>query len=65
MKDTIDKNTPLHLACDKGDIEIVKLLVENKANTKEKNGDDETPYEVAKIRGYRNIASFLSKRMKE
>ena len=65
VKDTIDKNTPLHLACDKGDIEIVKLLVENKANTKEKNGDDETPYEVAKIRGYRNIASFLSKKMKE
>lgn len=64
VKDTIDKNTPLHLACDKGDNEIVKILVENKADIKVKNGNGETPYDVAKIRGYKNIASFLSKNMK-
>jgi hypothetical protein len=65
VMDTIDKNTPLHLACDKGDNEIVKMLVENKADMKVKNGNGETPYDVAKIRGYKNIASFLSKHMKK
>ena len=41
------KNTPLHMACEKGHIEIVKLLVEAGSNVKAKNKFHKTPFDAS------------------
>jgi ankyrin repeat protein len=64
VKDNEEHNTPLHLACDLSDIEIVKLFIKKGANMTKKNKNNETPLDIAKKRGYKKIATFLSSKMK-
>tara|TARA_B110000259_G_scaffold130501_1_gene147250 strand:- start:1314 stop:2294 length:981 start_codon:yes stop_codon:yes gene_type:complete len=64
VRDTDEHNTPLHLACDSGDIEIVKLLIKKGANLSKKNKNNETPLDIARKRGYKQIATFLSRKLK-
>ena len=64
VEDNDEHNTPLHLACDLSDIEIVKLFIKKGANMTKKNKNNETPLDIAKKRGYKKIATFLSSKMK-
>ncbi len=41
-------NSPLHLACEDGNVEVARLLVEAKADTSMKNKEEKTPIELAK-----------------
>ena len=51
--------TPLHEAIKAGHIEIVELLIQNKANVKAKAFGDTTPLHVAMREGNKEIASLL------
>jgi len=51
--------TPLHLACDRGNLEVVQLLVDRGVDTSTKDSDDLTPYEIAKIAGHDDIVKYL------
>lgn len=64
VQDNIEHNTPLHLACDLSDIEIVKLFIKKGANMTKKNKNNETPLDIAKKRGYKKIAKLLLSKMK-
>lgn len=55
-----DINQPLHLACStKGNIEIVKLLVEKGAELEEKGKDDNTPLKYAVTSEDLEVVGFL------
>jgi ankyrin repeat protein len=64
VKDTVEYNTPLHLACDSNDIEVVKLLINNGAYRSSKNKYNETPLDIAKLKGHTEIAALLSPKAK-
>ncbi|MCK4935754.1 MAG: ankyrin repeat domain-containing protein [Elusimicrobiales bacterium] len=51
--------TPLHIACFKGHLEIVKLLLENGAAINAKDEKNPTPLHVASIQGHTKIAKLL------
>ena len=52
------KNTPLHIACEEGNPEVVKMLLNAGANRSMQNKDEKTPVELAKpdlLRIFRNL----------
>lgn len=51
--------TPLHLASDRGHLEVVRLLLERGANKTIKDADEFTPQELAEIAGKDDIAALL------
>ncbi len=51
--------TPLMLAADSEDIEMVKLLLESKANTDIKNDEGDTALQIAKDKGSENIVKVF------
>ncbi|TFL06716.1 ankyrin repeat-containing domain protein [Pterulicium gracile] len=52
--------TPLHLAADRGHADIVRLLLDYRANVSAKDEDDYTPLDLATIAGHPHIATILS-----
>ncbi|KAF5336989.1 hypothetical protein D9611_003112 [Ephemerocybe angulata] len=52
--------TPLHLACDRGHLEVVKLLLEKGADKSLKDPDEFTPLELAEVAGRSDIVALLS-----
>ena len=54
-------NTPLHLAVEGGDLEIVKALLEDHAMPSKSNGVEVVPMHVAAAHGYLDIAKELLK----
>jgi ankyrin repeat protein len=52
-------NTPLHLAAEKGYLEIVELLLKSGANVKAKNTKSNTPLHVAAKNGHIDIVKLL------
>ncbi|NLE04436.1 MAG: ankyrin repeat domain-containing protein [Crenarchaeota archaeon] len=55
-----NKYTPLHIACKKGYYEIVKLLIGSGAKINPKNGDNETPIDLAILHRRYKIACYLA-----
>lgn len=51
--------TPLHVAAEKGNIAIVKILVGAGAFAKEKDDSDNTPGDIAKKYFKDDVASYL------
>ena len=54
------KNTALHIACEEGNPEVVKMLLNAGADRSLQNRDEKTPFELAKpeyLRIFRNIVS--------
>ena len=52
------KNTALHIACEEGNHEVVKMLLNAGANRSMQNKDEKTPVELAKpelLRLFRNL----------
>ena len=58
---TIDscRRTPLHCACKKGKLELVRLLIENGANLEVRGPGDTTPLSYACHHGHLDIVKFL------
>jgi acyl-CoA-binding protein len=52
--------TPLHFAVDRGNAELVKILLDHKANQTLKDNEGQTPMEIAKICEYEEIVELLS-----
>jgi ankyrin repeat protein len=50
--------TPLHVACMKGNVEMVRLLVENGANLFAMSEGD-TPFSSARLAGHHRLCDFL------
>ncbi|MBS0606227.1 MAG: ankyrin repeat domain-containing protein [Verrucomicrobia bacterium] len=53
--------TPLHLACGSGDSELVRLLIEAKANINDQDKDGDTPLHGACQSGHLQVAELLIK----
>ena len=52
------KNTPLHIACEEGNPEIVKMLLNAGADRSRLNNEEKTPVDLAKpdlLRIFRNM----------
>ncbi|KAF8632601.1 hypothetical protein AX15_001806 [Amanita polypyramis BW_CC] len=54
------KYTPLHLAADRGNLDIVNLLLEKGADVSLKDPDDLTALELADVAGHEDIVKLLS-----
>ena len=54
-----DGATALHLAAQKGHLEIVRLLAKNGADRRARNGEGKTPAEVATAEGNTAVAKYL------
>ncbi|TEB35145.1 ankyrin [Coprinellus micaceus] len=52
--------TPLHLACDRGHLDVVKLLLEKGADRSIQDPDEFTPLELAEVAGRTDIVELLS-----
>ncbi|MBU1101462.1 MAG: ankyrin repeat domain-containing protein [Bacteroidetes bacterium] len=60
ITDAMDGNrTAFHIACDAGNLDIVKFLVENNADIQAKDVDGDTPLHWAAFRGRDEIAAYL------
>ncbi|MHA2178747.1 MAG: ankyrin repeat domain-containing protein, partial [Candidatus Thorarchaeota archaeon] len=57
------KNSALHLAASKGHLDIVKFLVDSKANLLLTNGTDMTPLHLAARDGQTHVVKFLLEKM--
>ncbi|KIJ05104.1 hypothetical protein PAXINDRAFT_33147, partial [Paxillus involutus ATCC 200175] len=55
----IHSRTPLHLACSKGHLNIVELLVQNGANLNVQDNYFSTPLHLACSKGHLNIVELL------
>ncbi|TFY64411.1 hypothetical protein EVJ58_g2638 [Rhodofomes roseus] len=53
--------TPLHLACDRGRAEVVRLLLERGANPSIKDDDDLTAKELAEVSGHDEIIELIDR----
>ena len=51
--------TPLHYACDEGNLKIVEILLNSKCDTNIQNNQKETPLHLASKRGYYDISKKL------
>jgi len=51
--------TPLHLACDRGSLAVVKILLSKGADPSLKDQDDFTAGELARIAGYEEIGKLV------
>jgi ankyrin repeat protein len=51
--------TPLHRAAEYGFEEVVKALIENKADPTARNKQNQTPRDIALKKGFINIAKYL------
>ena len=49
----------MHLACEEGQVEIVKLLIERGADRNAQNKEEKTPFEVAKPEVLRVIRHLI------
>jgi len=54
-----DRKTPLHLAASKGHIEIVKILIENKADLKAQDLYKNTPLMCAVVAKHKEVERLL------
>jgi ankyrin repeat protein len=54
-----DCRTPLHISCCMGHTKIVQLLIEEGADVNVKDGDGNTPLQVASEYGYEKIIKIL------
>jgi len=54
--------TPLHLACDRGHAEVVKLLLDRGADVNKKDSDDLSPLELAEIAGHGDVAALMKEK---
>ncbi|KAF9244607.1 hypothetical protein BU15DRAFT_85985 [Melanogaster broomeanus] len=55
--------TALHLACDRGSLSVVEVLIENGTDALMKDPDDLTVVELAEIAGHSEICTFLRKKL--
>ena len=53
------KSHPLQLACEKGNVEIVKCLIENGVNTSRNSSDGNTPMHIACSSGSFEVVKYL------
>lgn len=60
-----DSRTPLHLACNFGNLEIVKYLVSHGANIEIKDRFGNTPLNEARNSGFDEIVAYLEKCLKD
>lgn len=56
--------TPLHIACAQGDLEMVRLLIENGANLFAMN-EGYTPFTSARLAGHDHVCDLLGPLMKQ
>lgn len=56
-----DENTALHKACENGNKDIVKILLDHNAGTDFENDYEETPLSIAREKGNRYIVGLLHK----
>ena len=63
ITDLIGKRTALHYAVGSGSLRMTELFVKNGFVIDAKNGDDETPLDVAQKMGYPEIVNFLAGEM--
>ena len=56
---TIEGNSLLHYACEKGSLQIVQFLVRNNSLINIKNNDGETPLQLAEKNGHQEVVNFL------
>ena len=52
--------TPLHYACDRGYLDIVKLLIENGADSSLTDDDDQTALDLAEACEHENVIAYLN-----
>ena len=52
-------NTPLHLACSKGNYEAVEILLDFEADIDNKNEDEQTPCHLAAVNNHVEIIRLI------
>lgn len=58
-KDNVYHYTPLHHAAEQGNKALVKVLLDNGADTKIKDDQGRTPLKIAEEKGYKEIVDLL------
>lgn len=59
-----DGLTPLHIACEQGDGEILKVFFQFRANANITDNQDRTPIHIAAEKGYSSIVETLADKFK-